>query len=391
MGIKINVSRNAEGTVSNISVYQDYRYGGLTVITFMDSLEKWFLADEICGKLGYKVSSRQKILSKLSSLDKLILKPKNMNNFKCEKPSHLKVPNRGRLLINLHGLVILANNSTLPNARQYQDWVYSTITYIEDHGHYEDTTLADSMDRMNLLFNQPTPGNNPIVINQEDFRVIEIGLPTEIRKRVIDLAFYMTFSLRAYDMAAIARDFNINYLWLAQRCGGDQGRESVVTNIKFILDKLRLGWPIEELEYRLGNAFTGFVSKYSIPYGPGYQQRIEEIKQSEDPGRIHENHRVVEEEYDPYEAHSDKINESGYYDKCKQEYSNDSWDSYNPAYEYFRKHPEQTEYNFNDYDQPYHPYDREEPDEYAQYRKTEYDDQCLKDDIFRLMKQFRNK
>mgnify|MGYP006870856566 CR=1 FL=1 len=29
-------------SISNISVISDYRYGGLTVVTFMDSLEKWF-------------------------------------------------------------------------------------------------------------------------------------------------------------------------------------------------------------------------------------------------------------------------------------------------------------------------------------------------------------
>ena len=382
MNTKINLSRTAEGTVSNISVYQDYRYGGLTVITFMDSLEKWFLADEICGKLGYKVSSRQKILSKLSSLDKLILKPKNMNNFKCEKPSHLKVPNRGRLLINLHGLVILANNSTLPNARQYQDWVYSTITYIEDHGHYEDATLADSMDRMNLLFNPTANTPNPVVINQVDHRVIDIGIPPELRERIINLAFYMTFSRRADELAPVSRDIPVNYLWLAYQCGGVQGRESVVTNIKFIIDKLSLGWPLEELEYRLGNAFTGFTSMYSIPYGPGFQQRLEEHKESRNPGRIHENHRVVEEDYDPFEAHSAKINE-------QYGYAFDD-SSINPAYDYFMKHPgARQSQSYDDYYD--HPYDREEPDEYAQYRKTEYDDQCLKDDIFRLMKQFRNK
>lgn len=369
MDSKINVSRNAEGTVSNVSVYQDYRYGGLTVITFMDSLEKWFLADEICDKLGYKVSSRQKILSRLSSLDKLILKPKNMNNFKCDKLSHLKVPNRGRLLINLHGLVILANNSELPNARQYQDWVYSTITYIEDHGHYEDATLADSMDRMNLLFNPTANTPNPVVINQVDHRVIDIGIPPELREGIINLAFYMTFSRRADELAPVSRDIPVNYLWLAYQCGGVQGRESVVTNIKFIIDKLSLGWPLEELEMRLGNAFYGFTSMYSIPDGPGFQRRLEEHKESRDPGRIRDDYKEVTEEDHGF-SYADYVNNMHNYQFCDE--PSCSYDS-----SIFSSVPRY-----------------EEKDEYSQYRKSEYDEDCYKSDmnkLFKVIEELNNK
>lgn len=356
---KTNLTRNAEGLVSNVSVYQDFRYGGLIVITFTDSLEKWFLADEICDRLGYSRSSRTQVISRIPMIDRMLLKPRNLSNLDNDKTSLLKVYNRGKLLINLRGLITLASNSTLPNARQYQDWVYSTITYIEDHGHYEDATLADSMDRMNLLFNPSANIPNPVVINQGDHRVIDIGMPPELRERIINLAFYMTFSRRADELAPVSRDIPVNYLWLAYQCGGVQGRESIVTNIKFIIDKLSLGWPLEELEMRLGNAFYGFTSMYSIPDGPGFQQRLEEHKQSQDPGRIRDNHKeVIEEDHGfSYSDYVSNMTNYPFYDDSSYSYDSSMFSSA-PRYE--------------------------EKDEYSQYRKSEYDEDCYKNDINRL-------
>lgn len=357
---KIKLSRTAEDKVSDVAVYKDFRYGGLTVVTFVNSLEKWFVASEICEKLGYTKNSKYSALSNfVSDMDKILVKPKN---FGAREIQGLKINNSGNLLINLRGLIALATNSTLPNAKQYQDWVLSTITYIENNGHYTDASLADSMDRMNLLFNpSELYENNPIVVNQQDFRVIEIGLPSEIRKRVIDLAFYMTFRLRAYDLAPVSVDVNINYLWIAYQCGGIQGRESVVTNIKFILDKLRLGWPIEELEMRLGEAFSGFTSMYTIPDGPGFRQRREEHRLSEDPGRISNNNREVKDEHGF--SYDDYINNSHNY----QYYEG-------PAYSY---------------DDEFHTSsstENRETDRFSQYMKTEYDREMGEHDMELLFK-----
>ena len=364
--IKINSSRDAEGLISNISIYQDFRYGGLTVISFSNSLEKWFLAEEVCNKLGYTKNSKYPALNNfVSYMDKMLIKPKNFGPIDRQG---LKINNRGNMIINLRGLIALATNSTLPNAKQYQDWVLSTITYIEDHGHYEDATLADSMDRMNLLFNPTANTPNPVVINQVDHRVIDIGIPPELREGIINLAFYMTFSRRADELAPVSRDIPVNYLWLAYQCGGVQGRESVVTNIKFIIDKLSLGWPLEELEMRLGNAFYGFTSMYSIPDGPGFQQRLEEHKESRDPGRIRDDYKEVTEDHGF--SYADYVNNMHNY-----QFSDEPSCSYDSSI--FSSAPRY-----------------EEKDEYSQYRKSEYDEDCYKSDmnkLFEVIEELNNK
>lgn len=276
----LNKTYESNLAISKISVINDYRYGGLTVITFMDSLEKWFDPKEVLEKLKYSQSSHGAIINKIPILQKVLIKPDNIRFCSEEEKKLLYVSNRGKILITLPAVVRLIMGSNMPNADKYRDWVVNTISYIEKHGFYKDGTLSDSIDRFNNLFN-PNYYNNrtPIIINQYDNTITNISVDPYLIKRIVNLAFIMTFSKPATALIPLEQDVNVDYLSIAYQAGGEEAVNDVICNIKFINNKLLLGWDISVLENNLIPTFQRYVSKFSIPDGPGFIERKEEAKE----------------------------------------------------------------------------------------------------------------
>lgn len=266
--------------ISKISVINDYRYGGLIVITFMDSLEKWFDPKEVLEKLKYSQSSYTAIINRIPIMQKILIKPNNIRFCSQEEKKLLNISNRGKILITLPAVVRLIMSSNMPNADKYRDWVVNTISYIEKHGFYKDGTPSDSVDRFNSLFNPNYYNNrNPIIINQYDNTITNIGIDPYLIKRVVNLAFIMTFSKPATALIPLEQDVNVDYLTIAYQAGGEEALTDLVYNIEFINSKLLLGWDISVLENNLIPIFQRYISKFSVPDGPGFIERKEEAKE----------------------------------------------------------------------------------------------------------------
>lgn len=276
----LNKTYESNLSISNISVISDYRYGGLTVITFMDSLEKWFDPKEVLIKLKYSQSSFNAIINKIPILQKVLIKPNSVRFCSEKEKSLLYISNRGKILITLSAVIKLIMGSSMPNAEKYRNWVINTISFIERHGYYKDGTLSDSIDRFNNLFNPDYyNGRAPIIINQSDNTITTISLDHYLVRRIVNLAFIMTFAQPTSVLVPLEQDVNVDYLTIAYQAGGEEAVNDVVYNIQFINSKLLLGWDIGRLEAGLIPLFQSYISKFSIPNGPEYIERKEEAKE----------------------------------------------------------------------------------------------------------------
>lgn len=266
--------------ISNISVISDYRYGGLTVVTFMDSLEKWFDPKEVLTKLHYSPSSFDKTITRIPIIQKILIKPNNVKFCSQKEKELLRISNRGKILVTLPVVIEMIMRSNMPNAEKYRNWVINTISFIERHGYYKDGTLSDSIDRFNNLFNPDYyNGRSPIIINQMDSTITTISLDHYLVRKIVNLAFIMTFSQPSSMLVPIEQDVNVDYLTIAYQAGGEEAVNDVVYNIQFINSKLLMGWDIGRLEAGLIPLFQSYISKFSIPNGPGYIERKEEAKE----------------------------------------------------------------------------------------------------------------